>query len=214
MDRKEYLRDPCGTLSIPYWKARTLPVPDTVRIVHGRDWHGQYADPRRFFRVKHGLKDLPPADFDYDTIAVDLQTRELAEMIRASYRHAGISVGEEDILRWKEHETFREDLWVYICAPGGIMAASGIAEYDEACREGSIEWVQVLPEYRRKGLGRKIVTVLLNRLRNMGADFATVSGDLDDPCRPLELYRACGFEGDDIWYVCRTAGTQPGGIHP
>ena len=83
------------------------------------------------------------------------------------------------------------------------MAASGIAEYDEKCREGIIEWVQVLPEYRRQGLGRKIVAVLLRRLRDLGAEFATVSGDLDNVTDPLSLYRKCGFTGDDLWYVCR-----------
>ena len=33
MDIKEYLQDPCGTLSIPYWKEHTLIVPDSIRIV-------------------------------------------------------------------------------------------------------------------------------------------------------------------------------------
>jgi len=93
---------------------------------------------------------------------------------------------------------------VYINAGNGEMASSGIAEYDEECREGIIEWVQVLPEYRRKGFGKKIVTVLLNRLKNIGADFVTASGSLDNTSKPLELYKKCGFIGDDIWYICRT----------
>lgn len=44
------------------------------------------------------------------------------------------------------------------------MIASGIAEYDENTKEGIIEWVQVLPEYRRQGYGRMIVEELLHRL--------------------------------------------------
>ncbi len=124
-------------------------------------------------------------------------------MINASYQDQGITVGVSDIMGWKERPTFREQLCVYINAEGGRMAASGIAEYDDVCREGSIEWLQVIPEYRRRGLGRKIVSVLLSRLRDMGAGFATVSGDLDSPCRPAELYRKCGFAGDDVWYISR-----------
>ena len=34
MDVKEYLQNPCGTLSIPYWKAKTLAIPDSMRIIH------------------------------------------------------------------------------------------------------------------------------------------------------------------------------------
>ena len=202
-DVKEYIQNPCGTLSIPYWKAKTLTLPGSVRIIHCSDWNGQYSDYQRFFRIKHNLKELRPVDCDYDTLSIDHQAAELSEMMNACYHHENIVVTEEDIMRWKQHETFREDLCIYINADGGKMAASGIAEYDEACREGIIEWVQVLPEYRGRGLGEKIAAVLLSRLKSIGADFVTVSGNLDNTSKPLELYRKCGFTGDDIWYVCR-----------
>ena len=203
MNIQEYLRDPCGTSSLPYWKAKTMKIPEQTEIIHCRDWKGQYSLFQRFFRVKHDLSDLPPTDFDYDTISIDHQTKQLAEMINASYADENISVSEEDILRWKKHETFREELCIYINGDGGKMIASGIAEYDSACREGIIEWVQVLPEYRGRGFGKKIVMVLLYKLKKMGADFVTVSGDLDNRSRPLELYKKCGFTGNDVWYICR-----------
>ncbi len=155
MDIKEYLQNPCGTLSIPYWKYRTLAIPDSIEIIHSRDWDGQYSSFRRYFRAKHDLNNLDPIGFDYGVISIDRQAEQLAGMINASYAHEGIAVSEEDILQWKNHETFREDLWVHISTGNGIMAASGIAEYDRICREGIIEWVQVLPEYRKKGLGKK-----------------------------------------------------------
>lgn len=201
MNIEEYLENPCGTLSIPYWKARKMTVPDSVGIIHSRDWNNQYECYERFFRVKHNLENLDLVDFDYDTVSIDYQTGELAEMINASYTHENIYVSEEDILQWKSHETFREDLCVYINADGGKMVASGIAEYDEACREGILEWIQVLPEYRGRGLAKKIVTVLLNKLKGIGAEFVTVSGNLDNSSDPLKLYRKCGFTGDDIWYI-------------
>ena len=203
MDIKEYLQNPCGALSIPYWKFKTLTIPNSVIIIHSRDWTEQYVDFQRYFRVKHDLNDLAPINFDYDTIAIDYQAKQLCEMINVSYSHENIAISEKDILQWKKHETFREDLCVYMNANSGAMAASGIAEYDETCREGIIEWVQVLPEYRKTGLGEKIVIALLNRLKNIGADFVTVSGNLDNASDPLGLYRKCGFTGNDVWYVCR-----------
>jgi GNAT superfamily N-acetyltransferase len=203
MDIGEYLKDPCGMLSVPYWKAKALTIPDSVRIIHSRDWNGQYRVFQRYFRIKHDLRDLPPVGFDYSTISLDHQAARLSEMINASYRQENIVLSEEEILAWKAHETYHEDLCVCISADDGKMIASGIAEYDAACREGTIEWVQVLPEYRRRGLGKKITAVLLRRLRDIGAGFATVSGKLDSPSHPLEMYRACGFTGSDIWYICR-----------
>ena len=203
MNIQEYLQDPCGTSSLPHWKAKALTVPDQVKIIHSRDWKGQYSDYQRFFRIKHSLNDLAPIDFDYDTISIDHQTKQLAEMINASYTDENIVVSEDDILQWKKHETFREELCIYINADGGKIVASGIAEYDSICREGIIEWVQVLPEYRGQGYGKKIVTVLLNKLKKMGAEFATVSGNLDSTSHPLELYKECGFTGNDVWYICR-----------
>ena len=202
MDIKEYLQNPCGTLSIPYWKAKTLTMPDSVKIIHKSNWDGQYDDYQRFFRVKHSLNDLSPIAFDYDTISIDYQAKQLCRMINASYRHENIAIREEDILQWKKHETFREDLCIYICANDRIMTASGIAEYDEECREGIIEWVQVLPEFRRRGLGERIILVLLTRLKSIGAEFVTVSGNCENDSNPLGLYRKCGFMGDDIWYIC------------
>ena len=202
MDREKYLQNPCGMLSIPYWKAEKLSIPDSIKIIHCRDWKGQYSHYQRFFRIKHNLNDLDPIVFDYDTLSIDFQAGQLSEMMNACYVHENIAVTEEDIQKWKNHETFREELCIYIHADHGKMAASGIAEYDEKCREGIIEWVQVLPEYRNKGLGKRVLTVLLSRLKNAGADFTTVSGNLGNSSNPLEFYRKCGFTGDDIWYIC------------
>ena len=30
----EYLNDPCAASSIPYWKSKEYPIPDTVIIIH------------------------------------------------------------------------------------------------------------------------------------------------------------------------------------
>ncbi|MFG6347015.1 MAG: hypothetical protein K1W35_25920 [Lachnospiraceae bacterium] len=35
---QEYVNDPCGTLSIPYWKSKELAVPQNMKIIHDRDF--------------------------------------------------------------------------------------------------------------------------------------------------------------------------------
>jgi ribosomal protein S18 acetylase RimI-like enzyme len=80
------------------------------------------------------------------------------------------------------------------------VAALGIADFDAEIKEGSLEWIQVLPSKRGLGLGKMLVNELLQRLKSK-ADFVTVSGRVDNPANPQALYRKCGFTGDDIWYV-------------
>ena len=52
MDVKEDLQNPCGTLSIPYWKAKTLAIPDSMRIIHCSNWNGQYGNYRSWRYVR------------------------------------------------------------------------------------------------------------------------------------------------------------------
>lgn len=78
----------------------------------------------------------------------------------------------------------------------------GIAELDETIGEGSLEWIQVLPELRGSGLGSALVAALLHRLARL-ADFTTVAGRLDNVTPSIRLYRRCGFVGNDVWSVLR-----------
>ena len=32
--KEEYLLNPCGTLSIPYWKNKTIIIPSNIAIIH------------------------------------------------------------------------------------------------------------------------------------------------------------------------------------
>ena len=82
--------------------------------------------------------------------------------------------------------------------------ALGIAEIDAQIREGSLEWIQVLPAYRGMGIGKSLVQELLFRLEKR-ANFTTVAGEVGNSTHPEALYRACGFEGNDIWWVFRAS---------
>ena len=84
----------------------------------------------------------------------------------------------------------------------GIPVGLGIAEVDRMIPEASLDWIQVLPEYRGKGLGECIVLELLDRLRGR-VEFTTVSGEVENQSNPEGLYRRCGFGGDGIWWVLR-----------
>ena len=90
---------------------------------------------------------------------------------------------------WTRRYVFDPGLWIWII--------------DEAS-EGPLECIQILPAYRRRGLGQAIVQTLLWRLHRHVA-FTTVTGRVDNRTHPETLYRRCGFKGDDIWWVLKAA---------
>ena len=202
--KEEYLLNPCGTLSIPYYKY--LDISDDVllkiEIIHNnqKDINKKAS---RFFRLKHDLKNIDLDDNkEIETINVsnDDSLIELIQMINECYKNQGISITKDYLINLINNKVYNENLWIWIKKDGKIIA-SGIAEYDDSMKEGSLEWIQVLEEYQHQGYGKKIVIDLLRRLKLINAQFCTVSGDLDNKNNPESLYRKCGFFGNDIWYI-------------
>ena len=123
----------------------------------------------------------------------------MSEFICKCYEN--IKPNSEEVNKWTKHDVFNNDLWVWIVEKNtGIKVALGIAEVDKEIREGSLEWIQVLPKFQGKKLGKLIVLELLRRMEKH-VDFTTVSGETDNKTNPEILYRKCGFEGNDVWYL-------------
>lgn len=209
---EEYLRDPCGTLSIPYWKSRSIRIPPHMKIVHARDFDpGLYRDytDEPYFRLYHPLTETgaaPASGFSLRTASAD-DLPLMADIINRSYTDLSVTVHQ--LKEYTAAPVYRPELWLVALDGQGAAAGCAIAELDAQAREGAVEWVQVLPQYRRQGVGQLLVGELLRGLSSM-AGFATVSGRADNPSRPELLYRKCGFTGEDVWHILtRKAGAGP-----
>lgn len=200
----EYLTDPCGTLSIPYWKASKISVPPDMEILHERDFvPGSFLSHQRYFRLLHNLRSVCTPDLMRVHFATAQSTDRdtIVSVINRSYQD--IQVTPVQIQGYRSTEVFDPDLWVLaLHKDSEECVGCGIADFDQTAGELILEWIQVLPEFRRQGIGRAIVNELLCRGREK-ARFATVSGKLDDSSSPETLYRSCGFTGTDIWHICR-----------
>ena len=109
----------------------------------------------------------------------------------------------EELEARKKLPVYDPVLWIAVRdRETGQIAATGIAELDARIGEGILEWIQVSPEYRRRGLGQYIVKELLYRIKDK-ARFVTVSGKANNPDNPYALYCACGFGNPVIWHVVR-----------
>ena len=78
--------------------------------------------------------------------------------------------------------------------------AFALGDLDPLIGEGILEWIQVDPDFRRKGLGKALVLEILRRMRGR-ASFATVSGDSHNANDPMSLYRKAGFVGQSLWVI-------------
>lgn len=203
---EKYLKNPCGTLSIPYWKHKSIQVPQNMRIVHQRDFlknnYSEYHD-EPYFRLFHSLKKIEAVTLDNYVIktATEDDIPLLVDIINESY--TDMTITYEQLVGYTQTAVYDSNLWVAaIDKASGNIVGCGIADLDKELREGIIEWIQVLPAYRGKKIGQIIVNELLKRMSEK-AEFATVSGKVNNVTNPEMLYRKCGFVGDDIWHILK-----------
>lgn len=200
----EYLKNPCGTLSIPYWKNKNIITPDNIKIVHQNDYCAEnfsdYTD-EPYFRLIHKLENIEASPLDKFCVKTALpeDIPLIADLINKSY--TDLSVSREQIFNLTRLDVYDKNLWIIAYDKENNSAVGcGIADFDSEAKEGVLEWIQVLPEYRGNKIGRLIVNELLCRMVGK-ADFATVSGKADNVTKPEILYRKCGFTGEDVWHI-------------
>ncbi len=159
----------------------------------------------RYFRLVHqgaaAARIEAPTGLAFRDVKGRQEVAEVAALINRCY--AGMALTPKTVGAWLDHPTAALDLWVWLVERSTeIPVGLGIAELDPVVAEASLEWVQVLPGYRRRGVGTALVSELLGRVAERVA-FTTVSGELDNLTNPEALYRRCGFTGDDVWWVLR-----------
>jgi ribosomal protein S18 acetylase RimI-like enzyme len=162
---------------------------------------------QRFFRLS--LTEEPfeyplPGRFRFEKARLPEEAVLVGNVIGRSYAHMRPDLS--DVIGWIRQPVFDPDLWVWIIdqithQPAGL----GIAEIDREEGEASLEWIQILPEYRGQGLAKALVTRLARQLKSR-VPVVTVSGEADNPSDAEHLYRRCGFSGQDVWWVIRRLG--------
>ncbi len=198
----EYLANPCGVSSLPYWKAKGISTPDGMLILHDSRFEKSILKEYRdepYFRLLHTLEYVPNAPLPGEVSFCTPTADDLSRHINNCYED--LSLSPEELLAYTRHSVYAPDLWIGIKDNvADELVATGIAELDPAMGEGILEWIQVSEEYRGQGLGTCIVTELLRRMKGR-ATFVTVSGQVRNNANPEALYRKCGFTGNDIWHI-------------
>lgn len=201
---EDYLKNPCRESSIPYWKAKSISVPQEIKILHQDDYdaakYPQYTD-EPYFRLKHDLNGLSAPQLPQGYALCVPALKRFAAHINPCYQ--GIHIREAELQAYTARPVYLSSLWLAVQDnKTGDIVATGIAELDPDCKEGILEWIQVSEHDRGRGLGSYIVNELLWRMKGV-ARFATVSGQCNNPTNPENLYRRCGFTGNDVWHILR-----------
>lgn len=165
----------------------------------------QFRSKKSYFKLIHNNKDIVdiqiPEDYYIRDVDINTEVSMVSDLICNCYDDIKPNINE--VTKWINHAVFRKDLWIWIIEKKTEKpVALGIAELDMNIKEGALEWIQVLPSYHGKKLGKVLVTELLKRLEPY-ANFTIVSGEVDNTTNPERLYRSCGFTGNDIWHVLR-----------
>lgn len=154
----------------------------------------------QYFRMIHKGTVAPyslPSRFCVNPVDIDADVEAVSAVINCCYDT--IRLSPETVKTWINHPVFDEQLWIWMYdkarrTPAGL----GIAEVDKTVPEASLEWIQVLPAYRGKGLGKALVLELLKRVCKK-VEFTTVSGETTGYAN--QFYKSCGFIGDNMWWV-------------
>lgn len=132
------------------------------------------------------------ADFDF---AREQDCVVAAEMLNRCYETQHHSPAE--VAEWCELPVFDESLWLWVKSRASKEALGlGISTYQACIRECYLDWIQVLPEYQGRGLGRLLVSETIKRAIGK-SDIIRVTGMVDD------FYRRCGFVGNESWHTLR-----------
>ena len=204
MNAEQYLADPCGTSSLPYWKTEQFAVPEGICVYRDDAFSARSIEgvDEPYFKLMHDLRQVQPAALPAGFRLVSAGVADFARHINSCYGAEGLS--EAELLAYRRRQTYNPALWLAVADAGnGALAATGIGELDGRIGEGILEWIQVSPAYRRRGLGRFLVCELLRRMQGR-AQFATVSGRVNNPDKPFALYTGCGFKNPVIWHVIKT----------
>lgn len=110
-----------------------------------------------------------------------------------------IRVSEDYIRSLTTTQVYCPELWIGAILNGRLIG-SIICDFDVEVGEAIIEWLQVLPEYRGRGIASALLYKALKTMSSF-ADFVTVSGECDNVTNPESVYRSCGFNGDDVWHI-------------
>ncbi len=158
-----------------------------------------------YFRLLQDHTQLPqmslPDGFCFEQIRLDVEQERLLAMI--AHSESDFRPANDRVERWQQQPVFEPELWFWVKDTRiGMPVGAAIGIIDPTVGEAVLEWVQVIPAYQKRGLGRALVNELLRRSAQR-ARFTTVTGAFPfyERSDPGAFFRESGFAGNDVWWL-------------
>ena len=93
-NQQKRILNPCKISSIPYWKAKSITVPDGMSIVHQDNFNKteyQHYIDEPYFRLIHNLQNLPVQALPQGYSLYKATLKEFAEHINSCYSKIGVT---------------------------------------------------------------------------------------------------------------------------
>jgi mycothiol synthase len=110
----------------------------------------------------------------------------------------------EDLRHWLEAPSFRDYL-SYVALDREELAGLCLCTASEARadllgrREGTVDTLCVLPEYRRRGVGLALLLTSLHAFQRANLDSTTLDTPAENPSQAIHLYQQAGFREAWRW---------------
>ncbi len=130
------------------------------------------------------------ADFDFDKGKDFAAAAELLNRCYQNHNHDA-----EEIASWCKQSVFDDSLWIWVrTRESNEDVGLGISTYQGTIKETYLDWIQVLPSYQRKGIGKMLVGETIKRAIDK-SNIIRITGMVDG------FYEKCGFRRTDSWYL-------------
>ena len=133
----------------------------------------------------------PPDGFEIRSVRPDTDFNRIADGIRVVFGHGEWFTGE--VLEGISRASFyREDLDLVAVAPDGYIASFCTFRIDTPSGITELEPIGTLPEYRRLGLAKALLSEGFKRLKKYGPTLLHIGGAANTP-EANRLYEVTGF---------------------
>lgn len=194
-EKLAYLQDPTGACSLAFWKRGVL-ANGTFLVSQTKP---EGTEAACYFKLVY-LGEAPEKQKGVVSLSL-IDAEAISRTIELAYGENGDYASAEEIRSYAHHPVYDPTLWLGIRKDGKLVA-SALGEFDPEIGEGSVEWIQVVPEWQEKGLGKALLKEMIRRLLPK-AKIITVSGKKGTPHSPLAFYLKEGFGNETDWWIVR-----------
>lgn len=142
-----------------------------------------------------------PRDFSFVSLDPERDAGRVTDIIHRAYPSLRRLVTAEQLQAMAKLAFYQPEHWFFLRHDGsGETVGVALGGFCSEMEEGFIDWVEVVPRFRGRGLGRCLILESIRHLCG-SSRFITWTGSLDAPFVVGDLYKHCGFTRTRQWTV-------------